>query len=149
MTDALPLFVEVKPSKLKLYFLIVVHVLAVGSVFLISDFDLVGFVLKTLLILLLVFSLKYNLRNYKNSVYLYLKADNLVDLNRAGQEYNELKLSGKSYVSDIYLQLILSDENTGVFHEVSIFSDSLDSVMHSQLRARLKISLKNADNVPV
>ena len=135
-----PLFVEIKSSKLKLYFFITVHALAVASVLLISYFGLTGIILKIFLMLLLVLSLKYYLTDYKNITHLHLKADNLADLGVGNKKYNDLQLSSESYISDIYLQLTFSDGNTGVSHKISIFPDSLDAAMHSQIRARLKLT---------
>lgn len=139
MTDMPPLFVEIKPSKLKLYFFITVHALAVASVLLISYFGLTGIILQVFLILLLVLSLKHYLIDYKNITHLHLKADNLADLAVGNKKYNDLQLSSESYVSDIYLQLIFLNGNTGISHKISIFPDSLDAAMHSQIRARLKL----------
>lgn len=133
------LFVEIKPSKLKLYFFIAVHALAVAAVLLVNYFGLTGAILQIFLILLLVFSLKYYLADYKSITSLYLKVDNLADLDIGNKKYNDLQLTSKSYISDIYLQLMFLDCNTEVVHKISIFPDSLDAAMHSRLRARLKI----------
>lgn len=140
MTNTPPLYIEIKPSKLKLYFLIAMHALAIVSILLISDFGRTGLVFQVFLILCVVFSFKYNMNHYKNIIHLHLKEDNQADISTGNKKYNDLQLSGDSYISDIFMQLIFSDINTGTFYNVSIFPDSLKVAMQSRLRARLKIS---------
>lgn len=139
MTDVQPLFVEIKPSKIKLYFFISVHVLAVISILLIDNYAVLSTLLKIFFILSLVFSFKRCLKHHQQKVSLYLKPDNLLDINIADKEYYDLQLSSESYISNFLLQLILLDSKTSASQTVTLFSDSLDAVTHSQLRAKLKL----------
>lgn len=139
MTDMPPLFVEIKPSKLKLYFLIAVHLLAILSLVLISDLAVVSALLKVFLVLFIIVSFKRCLSYHHHNVQLHLKPDGLVDLNIGNKEYLDLQFSRESYISDVFLQLVFLDSNANVSHTVTVFPDSIDAAMQSQLRARLKL----------
>ena len=139
MIDVQPLFIEIKPSKIKLYFFISVHVLAVISLLLIDNYAALSALLKIFFILSLVFSFKRCLKHHQQKVSLYLKPDNLLDINIADKEYYDLQLSSESYISNFLLQLILLDSKASVSQTVTLFPDSLDAVTHSQLRAKLKL----------
>ncbi len=135
--DEAPLYVDIKPSKLKLYFLMAAHSLAVLSILLINQAAL-AVIGKVVLICFLVLSFKHYYSNRNSKIHLSIKNDNLVDLTIENENYGELRISSGSYVADIYVQLVLSDVNSGVCQKISIFPDSLDAAMHSLLRARLK-----------
>ena len=134
---ASPLFIDVQVSKLKLYFLITAHVLAVLSILLISDLSLTGVVLKIILVLVVALSFRRCLNNHQNNIHFSLQAENQLDLSIGGQVYHDLQLSGESYISNIIVQLIGLDDETGTSYKVTIFPDAIDAAMHSQLRARL------------
>ena len=133
------MLVDLKPSNLKLLFIIAIHFCAILSILLIADIGFIGTALKALLMLLVVVSFYRHLMTHRKNISLHFKSDNQVDLIIADQNYTDLQLSGESYISDVFLQLILLDENSGVSRNVTIFPDSLDAAMHSQLRARLKV----------
>lgn len=139
MTDVQSLFIEIKPSKIKLYFFISVHVLAVISILLIDNYSVLSALLKIVFILLLVYSFNRCLKYHQQKVSLYLKPDNLIDINIEGKEYDDLQLSSESYISNFLLQLILLDSKSSVSQTITIFPDSIDAITHSQLRARLKL----------
>jgi hypothetical protein len=145
--DLPPLFVDIQSSALKLYSFVVIHVLSVMSILLISDIGLTGSILKVLLILLVALSFKQCLSHLKNKHSLYLKADNQADLSIGNRDYYDLQLSGQSYVSDMFMLLVFLDRETGDSHSVTIFPDSIDTAMHSRLRARLKLFSDHADTV--
>lgn len=147
MTDMSHLSVDIKPSKFTLYFFIAAHALAVLSILLINDLGAVGALLKLFIFLFILVSFKRCLNYHQNNIHLHLKTDDLVDLNIGGREYHDLQLSGESYVSDIILLLLLSDVNSNNSYTITILPDSLDTAMHSQLRARLKLASKVSNNV--
>jgi len=149
MTDMPPLFVEIKPSKLKLYFLITVHLLAILSLVLINDLAVVSTLLKTFLVLFVIVSFKRCLSYHYHNVQLHLKPDGLVDFNIGNKEYLDLQFSRESYISDVFLQLIFLDGNAEVSHAVTVFPDSIDAAMQSQLRARLKLVSNGESSAPV
>ena len=137
MMIASPLFINVQVSKLKLYFLITAHVLATLSILLISDLSLTGVVLKIILVLVVALSFRRCLNHHQNNIHFSLQTENLLDLNIGHQDYRDLQLSGDSYVSNLLVQLIGLDDETGASYNVTIFPDAIDAAMHSQLRARL------------
>lgn len=139
MTDMPPLFVEIKPSKLKLYFLITVHLLAILSLVLINDLAVVSALLKIFLVLFIIVSFKRYLNYHYHSVQLHLKPDGLVDLNIGNKEYLDLQFSRESYISDVFLQLVFLDSKTDISHAVTVFPDSIEAAAQSRLRARLKL----------
>lgn len=145
MTDMPPLFVEIKPSKLKLYFLIAVHLLAILSLVLINDLAVVSALLKIFLVLFVIVSFKRCLSYHQHNVQLHLKPDGLVDLNIGNEEYLDLQFSRESYISDVFLQLVFLDGNADVCHAVTVFPDSIEAAAKSQLRARLKL-VSNGEN---
>lgn len=134
-----PILVDLKPSTLKFYFLIAVHCLAVLSVLLISDFGLLGLLLKTVCISLLVLSFKQYFFRRNEITRLHLKIDDLVDLSIGEQNYSDLQLSRESYISDVYMQLFFADDQNDVSYSISVFPDAIEAPMHSQLRSRLKV----------
>lgn len=134
------MLLDLKQSNLKLLFIIAIHSCAILSILLIADISFSGTVLKVLLMSLVVVSFYHHLMAHRKNISLYFKADNQADLKIGNKEYQDLQLSSESYVSDIFLQLIFLDENTGASHNVMLFPDSIDAAMHSQLRARLKVS---------
>ncbi|MCW8831425.1 MAG: hypothetical protein OQK32_07900 [Gammaproteobacteria bacterium] len=139
MHEKPPLFINVKPSNLKLLFIIAIHSFAILSVFFVVNTGLIGVVLKALLLLLVAASFYRHLVCHKRNISLHFKANDQVDLNIDNKDYPDLELSANSYVSSLFLQLIFLDENMGVSHNVTIFLDSITPSMHCQLRARLKI----------
>lgn len=139
MTDMPPLFVEIKPSKLKLYFLITVHLLAILSLVLISDLGVLSALLKIVLVLFVIVSFKRYLSYHQHNVQLHLKTDGLVDLNIGDQGYRDLQFSRESYISDVFLQLVFLDSKTDISHTVTVFPDSIEAAAQSQLRVRLKL----------
>lgn len=135
-----PLFIEIKSSNLKLYFLITIHALAILAILLIDDFGLIGIVLKILFIILVSFSLNQFFSQHKRNIKIYFKIDGQIDLTIDDQDYYDLQLNGKSYVSNYFMQLIFIDKKKASSHNISIFPDAIDASMHAQLRTRLKIS---------
>lgn len=140
------LFIDVHASKLKQYFLIAVHVLAMLSILLISDLSLTGVVLKIILILVVALSFRRCLKRHQNNIHFSLQAENQLDLSIGGQVYRDLQLSGESYVSNVLVQLIGLDDETGTSYHVTIFPDAIDAAMHSQLRARLNTIKNHSDD---
>ena len=133
------MLINLGPSRLKFYFFIVLHCLAVLSVLLISDFGMVGSLLKIIAISLVAFNFKQYFLRRNEITRLHLKIDDQVDLRIGNQSHSDLQLYSDSYISDIFMQLIFSDDETGACHSISIFPDSIDDLMHSQLRSRLKL----------
>ena len=134
------MLVDLKPSNLKLFFIIAIHFCAILSILLIADIGFIGTVLKALLMLLVVVSFYRHLMTHRKNISLHFKSDNQTDVIIGNEEYQDLQLSSESYVSDVFLQLIFLDENTGASYNVMLFPDSIDAAMHSQLRVRLKVS---------
>jgi len=144
---ASPLFIDVHTSKLKLYFFILLHILAAISILIINNLGELEVVIKSFFVLFIFISFKRCLSQQKNNIQLNLKADDLVDLKVDDNEYHDLRLSNESYVSNYFLQLILLDSNTAISHVVTIFPDSVNAITHSLLRARLKISSNCTDAI--
>lgn len=140
MHGAHHLVLDLSPSKFKLYIFITLHVLAMVSILFVSAYGVAGVVLQVILTVLLGLNLKYHFCRYKENVQIHLKPDNLINLIVSGQEYNDLNLSGQSYVSTILMQLVLQDKQTGQSHYIMVYPDSIGSFMRSQLRAKLKYS---------
>lgn len=134
--------VDIEPSKIKLIFLVLTHVLAVVSILFITDYGVAGLILKILLAMLVVMSFGHYLYCHKGYVHLFLRPDNRADLIIADQEYPDLLLSSKSYVSTILMRLIFLEEQTGCSHCVMVYPDSIERSMHSQLRLNLKVHSK-------
>ncbi|MDH5387915.1 MAG: hypothetical protein OEY06_05660 [Gammaproteobacteria bacterium] len=145
MTQLNTLFFDIKASKIALRLLIVIHALAVLSILSISDIGEVGLPLKTSLFILVVVSWNKYSSYYKNNIHLSLKSDGLVDFNIGDKEYYDFQLASDSYVSDVLLQLILSNSITDVSRTVTLFPDSINIASHSRLRAWLKINSKYKD----
>ena len=149
MSDVPALLINIKTSALKLYFFVAVHVLSVVSILLITDFGIIGYVLKVLLILVVLISFKRCWSDLKNKYRLYLKSDNQVDLSIGDQDYYDLQLSSQSYVSDNLILLFFSDSENDTSHRVSIFPDSIDAAARSQLRIWLKLASNKPDMIAV
>lgn len=139
--NTLPFFIDVKPSKFLLCFLIVVHGLSVASILLLKNPDLVNLYIKSLLIVITTISFNFSWKYYNKNIRLYLKAENQADIKIGDKKYSDLQVSGGSYISDIYMQLRFLDSTTEASWDISIFPDSIDAARQSQLRARLKIAL--------
>lgn len=137
---ASPLFIDVHVSKLKLYFFISVHALAILSILLISDSGVASAALKIILTISVLLSFNQFLHSYQNNIHFSLKSENVLDLSIGCENYPDLCIMGESYVSNIFVQLVCLDEETGVFHNIDLFPDSIEATMHSQLRARLKLA---------
>lgn len=135
-----PLFIDVQKSELKLYFFVVVHVLALLSILLISYSGLSGAALKVVLALAVVINFKRCLSFNKNNISFSMSAENLIDLKVGKQSYHDLQLSADSFISGALLQLIFLDASGRVVQNVTIFPDAIDAATHSQLRARLKVT---------
>lgn len=142
-----PLSVEIAPSALKRVLLVMLHVLAALSILLISDYGMAGHIFKFFLFVLLVLSFRRCLSQHGSGCSLYLKADNQADLSAGNRDYFDLQLCNQSYVSDWLMLLIFLEVKTGVLHKLVIFPDALNEDMHSQLRARLKLSANHIDIV--
>lgn len=134
------LLLDICPSKIKLYFFITLHVLATLSILFVSDYGLAGVVLKVFLVTLLGFNLKHCFDHHKQNIQIHLKSDNQADLIIANQQYCDLKMSHKSYISALFMQLVFLDEQTNHSHSVLILPDSIGPAMRSQLRSKLKYS---------
>ena len=134
-----PLLIDLNPSRLKLYFLIAIHGLTIFSILLIDDFGLIGIVLKILFIFLVSFSLSRFLTQHKRNIKIHFKTDEQIDLTIDDQDYYDLQLTGKSYVSSYFMQLVLIENQNASIHNISIFPDAINASTHAQLRTRLKI----------
>ena len=137
---AIPSFsIDVAPSKLKLYFLVSIHVLAGISILLI---DYSGFLVSTLKISLsayLSINLIHHLAANKSTYTLHFKPDNLVDLNIDQSVYQDLQLCRDSYISRTVMQLnFLTEDSVAPIH-LTLFPDSIDLASFSQLKSRLTL----------
>ncbi|MDH3342954.1 MAG: hypothetical protein OEM07_04445 [Gammaproteobacteria bacterium] len=137
------LFVDVGASKIKWLFLLAVHVLALLSIFFIGDFGLAGTVLKIILFLFVVFSLRRYMKSCNHQVSFSLLEENQADLIIEEQVYNDLYLSSDCYVSDRVLLLIFLDASKRVVHNLLIFPDAINAAMYSQLRLKLKLMARH------
>ena len=78
--------------------------------------------------------------HHNESVRISFQSDNEINLSIGDQSYSDLQLSSKSYISDYFLQLSLTDAQGSGSYTVSVFPDSIEPSMHALLRARIKTS---------
>ena len=137
---AIPSFsIDVAPSKLKLYFLVSIHVLAGISILLIDYSGFFIFILKISLAAYLFINLLHHLAANKSTYTLHFKPDNLVDLNIDQSVYQDLQLSRDSYISRSVMQLNLLTEDAVAPIYLTLFPDSIDLASCSQLKLRLTL----------
>ena len=137
---AIPSFsIDVAPSKLKLYFLVSIHVLAGISILLIDYSGSFVFILKISLAAYLFINLLYHLAANKSTYTLHFKPDNLIDLNVDQSVYQDLQLSRDSYISRSVMQLNFLAEDAVAPIYLTLFPDSIDSASCSQLKLRLTL----------
>lgn len=147
MSEIPPLFIDIKASKLKLAFLVMMHVLTIASILLLDNSVFSDASLKVLFVLAVIASFRFYWHHQKDLVHIHFKSDNQVDLIIADQEHCDLNLSCESYISAILMLLVLKDGQTGLSHHVMVLPDSMDAAMHSQLRARLKLASNRTNTV--
>ena len=133
------LSLDVKPSYFSLCISLVVHILALLSIYLVNDFGLAGALIKAVLVLSVLISFMHFLAVYKTLTCLYFKSGNLVDLVIGKNKYTDLQLLGSSYISTLFTRLVFLDEHSGSNQYVKLYPGSLSKQHFSQLRARLKL----------
>ena len=133
------LSIDVASSKLKLYFLISIHVLAGISILLIDHSGFFVFILKISLAAFLLINLIHHLAANKSTYTLYFKPDNLVDLSIDRSVYQNLQLSRDSYISRSVMQLNFLTEDSAAPVHLTLFPDSIGLASRSQLKLRLTL----------
>jgi len=145
----MPLDLEIKPSKLFSFYLIIILLLALTSILLLTTLP---FGLRMLLILLLIVMTVFIYKELKNNrvSHLRLTSSGEWELESSHIKYTNAELTGECIVTYFFIWLnfsVVNAEGKKKIYHTLLASDSLDENLLRQLRVRLRFMLNKDKDV--
>lgn len=132
---------KIRPSRLLILLLAIMHGLAVLSVLLLPSFVVsIELFIKPFLFMLIILSYFYYYKKMLNIVAVAMKSDNRWDLLKFDGVYCTDKQLLRSYISDWMVILVFSSETERGRMYVYLTGDAVDRVILSELKCRLNIA---------